>query len=367
MFRKQVDPTILILAVCLTCLGVVMVYSASSVMALKKFGDGFFFLKRQGLFSLVGFAAMTLLMMLDYRKFRMLVVPVLLLALVLMVLPLIPGLGATVNGASRWIRIAGLSVQPSELAKLALVVYLAYSLSRKKELIKTFRLGLMPYVVMLAPMLGLLALQRDLGGAFVMVAVTFGMLWMAGLPLRWPVLAALCSAPVVYFQVVGSKYRMARIDAFIDPFSDPLGKGFQIIQSWTAFGYGGPLGQGLGEGKQKLFYLPEAHTDFIFSVLGEELGFAGVFVVSSMFLLLVLSGLRVARRATDSFGKNLAFGMSLLLGLQAFANMMVTTGLLPTKGLALPFLSYGGSSLIGSLLAVGVLLSVSAHGEAQEL
>jgi len=364
--RKPFDTTILLLAVTLACLGVVMVYSSSSIMAVNKYGDGFHFLKRQGVYALAGFSAMALFMWLDYRRCRALVAPFLLLSMVLMAAALIPGVGVNANGATRWVRMPGFAIQPSELAKISLVIYLAASLVRKKEKIKTFKLGLFPYLVMLAPLLLLLGLQRDLGSALIMVAVSFGMLIMAGLPLRWPLLGAALMAPILYWQVAGSAYRLARIQAYLDPFSDPMGKGFQIIQSWTAFGYGGLFGQGLGEGKQKLFYLPEAHTDFIFSVLGEELGFSGVFIVSSMFLLLVLGGFRIAMRCTDPFGRNLAFGISLLLGIEAFGNMMVTTGILPTKGLALPFLSYGGSSLIASLLAVGILLSVSAHGRMEE-
>ncbi len=356
---KEFDTTILLLAVVLTCLGVVMVYSSSSIMAAKRYADGFYFLKRQGIFAIAGFLVMAAAMHLDYRLLRRAAVPFFVCCAALLVVVLIPGFGSASGGAARWIRLPGFSVQPSELAKLGLVLYMAHSLTRKGEKIRSFKLGFFPYMVVLAMLLFLLLLQPDLGSALTLGAVAMIMLLIAGTRLSYLFSMLILALPFIYFAVFNVDYRRKRIMAFLNPWEDPTNSGFQIIQSWIAFGSGGLFGNGLGEGKQKLFYLPEAHTDFIFSVLGEELGFAGVLVVTAMFLLLILRGLRTALGAPDDFGRYLAFGLTLLLGLEAFVNIAMAMGMLPTKGLALPFLSYGGTSLLTTLLAVGILLNVS--------
>jgi cell division protein FtsW len=338
-----------------------MVYSASSVMAVKKFHDGFYFLKRQGLYALLGFSAMTCAMLIDYEKWRKYAVPLLFGCMVLLVLVFVPGIGGAAKGASRWIRLPGFNLQPSELAKVALILYMAYSIDKKQEKVRFFSTGFLPYMVLLAILLGLLLKQRDMGAAMTMVSVAILMLFAAGTRPRYILGMVVLALPFVCYLVMTESYRLRRIKAFLDPWQDPTDSGFQIIQSWLAFGNGGVIGQGLGEGKQKLFYLPEAHTDFILSVVGEELGLIGVLVIAAMFFLLVQRGIRVALYAKDDFGRYLAFGIVVLLGIEAFVNMGVVTGLLPTKGLALPFISYGGSSLIVSLFAVGVLLNVSSR------
>lgn len=355
------DMIILLMVVMLTCFGVVMVYSASSVMAAKKFNDGFYFLKRQGLYALLGFGVMAVAMQIDYHFWRKFAVPMLLGCLVLLVLVFIPGIGGTAKGASRWIRFPGFNFQPSELAKVALIVYMAYSLDKKQEKLKEFMSGFVPYMVILAILLAILLKQHDMGAALTMGTVALVMLFAAGTRPRYIFGMGVLAAPFAWYLVVTEAYRMRRITAFLDPWQDPTNSGFQIIQSWIAFGTGGIFGQGLGEGKQKLFYLPEAHTDFILSVVGEELGFVGVMVIAAMFLLLLQRCIRVALGAEDNFGRFLAFGIAILLGLEAFINMGVVTGMLPTKGLALPFISYGGSSLIISLFAIGLLLNVSSR------
>jgi cell division protein FtsW len=361
--RRGFDSSILLLAVVLTCFGVVMVYSSSSIMAAKRYGDGFYFLKRQGLFALIGFAVMVLVMQIDYHRLRRLAVPFFLGCAALLVAVLIPGLGSHAGGASRWIRLPGFSVQPAELAKLGLVMYMAHSLSKKGEKIRSLKFGFIPYVVVLACLLFLVLLQPDLGSAITLAAVAMMMLLVAGTRLTYVLSMGILAMPFLYFAVMNVDYRRRRIMAFLNPWEDPTNTGFQIIQSWIAIGTGGLFGNGLGEGKQKLFFLPEAHTDFIFAVVGEELGFAGVLVIAAMFLLLVLRGTRAALNAPDDFGRNLAFGVTLLLGLQAFVNIAVVLGLLPTKGLALPFISYGGTSMVTTLLAVGILLNVSSQGQ----
>jgi cell division protein FtsW len=278
-----------------------------------------------------------------------------------MVLVLIPGIGGSGGGASRWLRLPGFSLQPSEMAKIALVIYMAYSLDKKQEKVKFFSTGFLPYMVVLALLLLLLLKQPDLGSAVTLGMVAIVMLFAAGTRPTYIISMLLLALPFLYFLVMNVDYRRRRILAFLNPWEDPSSSGFQIIQSWIAFGAGGVLGQGLGEGKQKLFYLPEAHTDFILSVVGEELGLAGVLVIGSMFFLLVWRSIRVALGAEDTFGRFLAFGIAVLLGIEAFVNMAVVTGLLPTKGLALPFISYGGSSLIISLFAVGIVLNISSR------
>jgi cell division protein FtsW len=355
------DLIIVLMVVALTCFGVVMVYSASSVMATKKFHDGFYFLKRQGIYAVLGFAAMAVAMRIDYGFWRKAAVPVLLGCLVLLVLVLIPGIGGSAGGSSRWLRLPGFSFQPSEMAKIAFIMYMAYSLDKKQDKVRFFSSGFLPYMVVLAVMLLLLLKQPDLGSSLTLGAVAMVMLFAAGTRLTYIISMIVLALPFLYYAVMHVDYRRRRIMAFLNPWEDPMNTGFQIIQSWIAVGTGGIFGQGLGEGKQKLFFLPEAHTDFIFSVVGEELGFIGVMVIAAMFFLLVHRGIRVALYAEDNFGRSLAFGISSLIGLEAFVNMAVVTGIFPTKGLALPFVSYGGSSLIITLFAVGILLNISSR------
>jgi cell division protein FtsW len=361
MFKKldEYDLVIMLMAIALTCFGVVMVYSASSVMAAKRFNDGFFFLKRQGLFALLGFGVMLLVMRVDYHTWKRVAVPGLLLCLVLLCLVLIPGIGGKAGGSSRWIKLPGFNLQPSEMAKLALIMYMAYTLEKKQDKVKSLTTGFIPYMIVLMFLIGFLVLQPDLGGALTLAFVAMVMLFAAGTRLVYIFSMLLLALPFLVYKL-STGYHKGRMEAFLNPWSDPEGKGFQIIQSWLALGTGGVFGQGLGEGKQKLFYLPEAHTDFILSVVGEELGFLGVMVIIGMFFLLVQRAMRIAVAAPDTFGRFLALGIAVLFGIEATVNMGVVTGLLPTKGLALPFISYGGSSLLISLFAVGILLNISS-------
>ena len=356
---QNYDLVIMLMAVALTCFGVVMVYSASSVMADKRYHDGFFFLKRQGLFAILGFAIMLTVMRIDYHVWKRLAAPALLACLGLLVIVLIPGIGGKAGGSSRWIKLPGFNLQPSEMAKIALIMYMAYSLDKKQDKVKNFTSGIIPYMIVLALLIGCLAMQPDLGGALTLVAVAFTMLFAAGTRLSHILSMVLLALPLLAYKL-NRGYHKGRMEAWSNPWSDPAGKGFQIIQSWLALGTGGLFGQGLGEGKQKLFYLPEAHTDFILSVVGEELGFLGVVVIIAMFFLLVQRAMRIAVAAPDTFGRFLALGIAVLFGIEATVNMGVITGLLPTKGLALPFISYGGSSLLISLFAVGILLNISS-------
>ena len=359
--RQGTDHSILLLAVCLTCLGVVMVFSSSSIMAARDYSDSLYFLKRQGGYALFGFGVMALLMRVDLEILRKAAWPLLGLCALLLIAVLVPGIGKKVGGASRWIKVAGITFQPAEFVKVGLVLFMAHSLSRKQDKVKSFRFGFLPYMLILAVLLGLLLAQPDLGSALTLGVVAIAMLLIAGTRLKYLAGIALIALPFLYFMVMNVDYRRRRIMAFLNPWEDPSDTGFQIIQSWIAFGSGGAVGQGLGESKQKLFYLPEAHTDFIFSVIGEELGFIGVFVIAAMFMLLILRGLKTSLNAPDEFSCFLAFGITLLIGMQAFVNMAVVMGMVPTKGLALPFLSYGGTSLVTTLASIGILLNVSRN------
>lgn len=360
---REYDWFILLLAVFLTAVGVVMVYSSSAEMAdtIQRYrGDDLYFLKRQAAYAALGFLAMFFTMRFDYKKLRRIAVPGLLICLLLLIAVFIPGLGYKAGGASRWLRF-GITLQPVELAKIALILYMAHSLTKKQDKVKNFKLGVLPYMIVVGGILVLLLLQPDLGSAMTLVAVAAAMLFVAGM--RYQHIASLFAIllPPFILLIATSSYRMKRISAFFDPWQDPTDKGLQIIQSWIAIGSGGFFGKGLGEGRQKLFYLPEAHTDFILSVIGEEMGFIGFIVIVACVYFLFRRGMHTAFTAPDDFGRYLAFGITFLLAFEAAFNMCVVLGLVPTKGLALPFISYGGSSLICTLAAIGILLNISSQ------
>ena len=360
---REYDWVILLLVVFLTAVGVVMVYSSSAEMAdtLKQYrGDDLYFLKRQASYAAIGFLIMVVTMHIDYKKLRRFAVPGLMICLLLLIAVFIPGLGSKAGGASRWLNI-GINLQPVELAKIALILYMAHSLTKKQDKVKNFKHGVLPYMIVVGGILVLLLLQADLGRAMTLVAVAAAMLFVAGM--RYHHIASLFAIllPPFILLIATSSYRMKRISAFFDPWQDPTDKGLQIIQSWIAIGSGGFFGKGLGEGRQKLFYLPEAHTDFILSVIGEEMGFIGFSVIVVCVYFLFRRGMHTAFTAPDDFGRYLAFGITFLLAFEAAFNMCVVLGLVPTKGLALPFISYGGSSLICTLAAIGILLNISSQ------
>lgn len=360
---EEYDMKIFMSALALTCFGLVMVYSASSVMAMTRFGDGFYFLKKQLFFMFIGMTSMVILMKIDYPVLKRWAGLILLLGFVLLLLVFVPGIGGKAKGASRWIRILGFSFQPSEFAKLSLIVFMAYSLEKNQEKLEKFVAVFIPYMVILAMMILILILQRDLGAALTLFAIAIGMLFMAGTRLHYLLSVVLLFLPFIGFMVATEGYRLRRWIAFLNPWAYRQDSGFQLIQSWIGFGNGGIFGQGLGEGKQKLFFLPEAHTDFILSVIGEELGLVAVLVVIAIFTLLVHRAIRVATGAGDTFGRFLAYGIALMIGIESLVNIAVATGLAPTKGLALPYISYGGSSLVVTLMATGILLSVSRRAK----
>src|SRR5215510_7441307 len=349
------------LVLALVSLGVVMVYSASAIMAADRFHDPLHFLKRQGLWALLGMGALWAGMRFDYRRLERLVVPLMAASFVLLVLVLVPPFGQAINGTRRWLRLGFVSFQPVELAKLSLLLYLASFLARREEAMASFSRGLLPLLLMAGGMAGLTLLQPDRGNAMVLVILTLALAYVGGARVAHMGLIAAAALPLCAVAVAMKPYRLRRMVAFMNPWSDPQGSGFQIIQSFLALGSGGWLGRGLGESKQKLFYLPEAHTDFIFAIVGEEVGLVGAAVVVALFALLIWRGLRIGLRAPEAFGSYLALGLTVMLATQTLMNLGVVTGSLPTKGLPLPFISFGGSALTMTLFSTGVLLNISQH------
>ncbi|MHB1843910.1 MAG: putative lipid II flippase FtsW [Deltaproteobacteria bacterium] len=353
------DPILLWAVLALTALGLVMVYSASAVTAKASTGDELFYLKRQAVAAAIGILALVGAVRMGHLRLAPLAYPLLVLALLGLGLVLVPGIGASAGGARRWIRLPGASFQPAELAKLSFVVYLAHSLSKKREKVRSFSIGFLPHCLVGALLVCLLMLEPDFGSSVTIGLLLFALLFAAGARISWLVGSLLLALPVGWFAIAHSPYRMKRILAFLDPWAHRHDIGYQVAESLMSIGSGGLTGLGLGDGRQKLFFLPEAHTDFIFSIIGEELGFLGAALVIALYAIIVWRGVRAALRASDSFGAYLAFGLTALLGLGASVNLGVAMGLLPTKGLTLPFVSYGGTSLIGSLFCAGTLLSVS--------
>ena len=350
-------------SVILMCIGVVMIYSSSSIYAWERYKDGFFFLKRHLSFMLIGGILTFFFMSIDYRKLKAHTVTLLIIAIFLLILVLIPGLGREVSGARRWFRFKFLSFQPSEFASLVVIIYIADFISRKGNLIKTFFKGFLPPMCVLGVCSALIIIQPDLGSTIALGVVVLVMLFVAGVRPVYIISLILSSLPALYLLIFHVAYRRARILAFLNPWLDPKGSGFQIIQSQIALGSGGIFGVGLGHSKQKLFYLPAAHTDFIFSIIGEELGLIGTIGVIILFIIFIQQCIKVIKNAPDKFGYFLALGLLTMIAFRAIINIGVSCGVLPTKGLPLPFISYGGSSFIFDMVSVGILVNIARTGE----
>ena len=357
----HIDFVTVMLVFGIVLLGLVMVTSASISMATKEGGDAFGYLLRQFTLVIAGSVFAALMFTIRTEWLEKMALPLLALAVVLLVLVLIPGIGHSVNGARRWIRLAGISIQVSEITRVIVLVFIAsYAVRREEELRSSF-MGLLKPLIILGGFFVLLLLEPDFGAATVLMVTAFGVLFIAGARLRDVAGLAVLGAAVLVFVAMSSDYRMRRLTAFRNPWLDPFDSGFQLTQSLIAIGRGGWTGVGLGESVQKLFYLPEAHTDFLFAVLAEELGLVGILVTLALFLALAWRALWISRLAHDSglkFQSYLAAGFGIWVGLQAFINIGVNMGVLPTKGLTLPFMSYGRSSLIATLTWVGILLRV---------
>lgn len=363
MARKlQSDKWLFLATLALICASVVMVYSASALIALERFQQPYLFVTRQMIWASIGIAVMSIVMRIDYRSYRndrmiWLLVGVVGIMLVAVLF------SRPINGTRRWFGVGGFGVQPSELAKVAAILFTALVLERRRNRINELGYSLLPIGLIVGGLVGLILLEPDFGTAVSLLAVISVMVFAAGISYRYLLGAALLALPALYVILMQADYRRRRLLIFMDPWSDPLGDGFQIIQSLIAVGTGGVFGKGLMNGVQKLFYLPEPHTDFIFSVISEEMGFIGATLVVLCFCVIAWRGLRTAMRAPDSFGAFLALGITMMLVLQALVNISVVLGLMPTKGIPLPLVSNGGSSMLINLLGVGVLLNISQHAQ----
>lgn len=361
--KKRFDFILLIVTLALVSIGIVMVYSTSAILAGDRFGDPYYFLKRQLLFSGIGFILMIFMIFFNHEVLKKFAYPILIFSILLLIAVLIPGIGHRAGGAMRWIRVQSFSFQPSEIAKLGLIIFMAYFLTKKEERIRSFSFGFLPTLILSGLVIALLVKEPDFGAALFLVVMVFLLLFVSGARVIYIAGAILLSAPVVYYFLTHAAYRYKRLLSFIRPWDDPTGTSYQIIQSFLSFGSGGLFGLGLGEGRQKLFFLPAPHTDFIFSVIGEELGLVGALIVVLLFFILTLRGIHISVSLEDRFGAYLALGITLMISLQAVINMGVVLGLLPTKGLTLPLVSYGGTSLITNLVGIGILLRLSTRTE----
>jgi len=346
--------------------GLIMVYSASFTIALSKFGTDYYFLKKQAFFALAGIMLMVACKHFPYRFYRYFAYPFIIIALAMLVAIHIKGLGYSANGAKRWLDLGYFTFQPSEFVKFSLIIYLAYSMNKKREAIKKFSVGIIPHSIILIIFALLIYSQPDFGTVLILCIITWTMLFVGGARIWHLLLPLIVAAPFLFFFMINSEYRLKRLISFLDPWRYAADGGYQIIHSLMAFGSGGIRGAGLGKGYQKLFYLPEPHTDFIFSVVGEELGLLGVIVILGLYTLIIWRGTSIAKNADDAFGAFIAVGITIALGLQICINIGVGLGLLPAKGLTLPFLSYGGTSLLLSMAYIGVLMNINNSGSKVE-
>jgi cell division protein FtsW len=351
------DPVLLAAVLSLVAFGVVMVYSASAVYATQKFGSATYFLRRDLAWTALGLLAMAWAARTDFSVYRRYTYPLLVVSLGLLVAVL--AVGVRINGAKRWFHFGGFSFQPAELAKLALVMYLAQSLAKKAAKVRSFTVGFVPHMIVCGLMMVLLLKQPNLGTAIILGMTTLMLLFVAGAKVSYIVLAFLGAAPVVYQAIVGTAFRLRRMLAFLDPWQYRFDVGYQVTESLISIGSGGKLGLGLGDGRQKLFFLPEAHTDYIMAIVGEELGLVGICAVAATFAVLVVRGARASLKARDAFGCYLGFGITAMFGLEALVNLAVVLGALPTMGLPMPLVSFGGSTLVVDLFAMGILLNIS--------
>jgi cell division protein FtsW len=351
----------------LTCIGVVMVYSASSVAAQAQYHDGTWFLKRQLLYEALGLLGMSAAWRIHYVRLRRLTLPFLLATLAALILVLLPHVGHVAGGARRWLSFGGpFNFQPAEMAKLAVILYLAHVLAHRGDRVREFGAGVLPPLLVLALAAAPILKQPDLGSALILVLIVFAMLFAGGARLSHLAAVAGAAVPAVLALILHAGYRSQRLFAFLNPWRDPRGSGFHIIQSLLAIGSGGLLGLGLGHSRQKFFYLPERHTDFIFAIIGEELGLIGSVVVIMLFAALAVWGFRIAARCQDRYGALLASGLTTMLVGQAVLNIGVVSGSLPITGVPLPFISFGGSSLVLNDIAVGMLLNISQYARPEE-
>jgi cell division protein FtsW len=354
-----VDKWILFAVAALLALGVTMVLSTSYLYSQERFTDGTYFFRKQLIAIGGGLVALVICSYIPSTMYRRLTYPLLGATLLVLVLVLIPGIGVARGGARRWLMLPGFVFQPAEMAKLAMVLYLAHSMARKEDRIKTFSVGVLPHLIVGGVFMGVLLLEPDFGTALILAMLLYLMLFLGGARVPHLLATGLMALPLLIYEMLTAEYRLRRLLTFMDPWREASSSGFQVVQSLIAFGSGQWVGRGLGESRQKLFYLPEAHTDFVFSVVGEELGLLGALAVLVLFGIIIARGLRLTSRIEEPFEQYLAFGLTVLLGFQALIHMGVVMGLMPTKGLVLPFISYGGSAMVINLVEAGILLGLS--------
>ena len=359
--NKLPDIILLLVTLILVTVGTAMIYSSSSIIALEKFKDGQYFLKKQLFFVFIGLTSMIIMTRIPYTQLRKWAYPGMLLSFLLLSMLLIPHLGMKRGGATRWLNLGGFSFQVTEMVKITIVIFLAHLLTRKAHQLKDFSKGVLVPLVITSIIILLILLEPDFGTAVIIATILLLMLCIAGSQMKHLLFLIAAFIPVGVLLIFYKGYRLTRLTAFLDPWKDADNTGFQIIQSLLSFGSGGTFGVGIGDGMQKLFYLPEPHTDFILSIIAEESGFIGVAIVIVMFAIFAFRGFMIALKAPDLFGTLLASGLTMVIALEAFINIAGVMGLIPLKGLVLPFLSYGGTAFIMTMTAVGILLNISTQ------
>jgi cell division protein FtsW len=355
------DSILLLATLLLLTAGITMIYSSSSFLALERFKDGQYFLKRQFFYIIIGLVGMMILRKTPYRLLGKWAWPGLFLSVILLCLLFVPHVGIKVNNATRWLKIGVFNFQVTELVKVAIVIFLAHYLTRKDVKPQEFTRGFLVPLLITLFIMALVLRQPDFGTAVIIAIIMLAMLFLSGARIRYLLGLMVLLIPLAVWQVMRSDYRWERLKTLLNPWNDPLGTGFQIIQSFISFGSGGAFGVGIGDGMQKLYYLPEPHTDFILSVIAEEGGFIAVAFIISLFAILIFRGFMIAFKAPDLFGTLLASGLTMTIAVEAVVNIAGVMGLIPVKGLALPFVSYGGSSVVMSLASVGILMNISSH------
>lgn len=359
LVKKPLDKILFISVIILSLFGLIMIYSASSIWAEYKFNDSFHYLKFQAIFLVVGVFLMFFTSKIDYNIYYEKANIILLVCFILLILVLIPGVGSVRNGSRSWFGIGSLGIQPSEAAKLGMIIFTSKYLTNSNKFLKSYKKGVFPILGVLFTFFALIMLQPDLGTGTILVLSIIVLLFIAGVNMKFFFGIGIVGVIGIIILIVIAPYRMDRITSFIDPWSDALGTGFQIIQSLYAIGPGGLLGTGFLNSIQKHFYLPEPQTDFIFSIIAEEFGVLGAFIVVGLFSIILYRGIKIALNAKDSFSKYLAFGMIFQIIFQTLMNLMVVIGMIPVTGVTLPFISYGGSSLLISMVSMGILLNIS--------
>ena len=356
---KKIDKYILISVIILSLFGLLMIYSSSTIWAEYKFNDPYKFLKTQGIFLIIGYILIYIISNIPYQTYLKYSNTILISCIILLILVLIPGIGTVRNGSRSWFGIGSLGIQPSEFAKLGIIIFTSKYLTNNK--MKDIKTSVLPILSIVLLIFGLIMLQPDFGTGIIIVMTIIVLLYISGVKINFFIKLGILGLIGIITLIIMAPYRLKRIISFINPWADPLGSGFQIIQSLYAIGPSGLLGAGLGNSVQKHFYLPEPQTDFIFSIISEELGFMGVIIVTTLFITIIYRGFKTSMKQVDNFSKYLSFGLTFSLAFQAILNLMVVVGLIPVTGVTLPFLSYGGSSLLVSMINIGILLNISKH------